>query len=303
MSNWKKTQDRGSPWLIDVIIWIILHLGRTMGRLFLYPIVLYFLFSSTTLVYSKRYLQRNYQYADKKSPNMIDYFRHYYSFSNMLLDRVYFLTGNIQQFDITLHHEQLILDFVNQHQGVVLLGSHLGNFDVLRSLATQHQQVTIRALMYNNEQQNINRAFEKLNPNLKKDVIYIGTPDAMLKVQEDIQQGYVIGMLADRLEQETRTTRCQFLGQSALFPSGPIIVAHLLKAPVILCFALHRQGNQYDVYFHLLSEQVTLPRQNREQALQQLMQHYVQTMEKYALQYPYNWYNFYDFWQDDKINS
>ena len=47
--SWKKTPDRGSLWLIELITWIILHFGRRVGRLFLYPIVTYFImFSSTT---------------------------------------------------------------------------------------------------------------------------------------------------------------------------------------------------------------------------------------------------------------
>ena len=298
-NDWKKTRDRGSPWLIDVIIWIILNLGRTIGRLFLYPIVLYFVLSSSTRHYSKYYLQRNFKTAHKSPPSIIDLFKHYYSFSNMLLDRVFFLTDKVAQFDINYHNEELILNYIEQGTGVVLLGSHLGNFDALRALAGDRDELKIRALMYNNDQQNINRAFEKLNPKLKYDVIHIGTPDAMLQVQEDIKKGYIIGMLADRIEQDDRSVSCQFLGKEVKFPTGPLIVAHLLKAPVVLCFALHKEANQYDIYFHLLAEQVILPRKERAQTLQRLMQQYVTILEQHAINYPYNWYNFYDFWQDD----
>lgn len=296
--KWKQTRDRGSPWLIELIIWIILNLGRTIGRFFLYPIVVYFLLSSPTRRYSRRYLQRNFNRAGKNKPGIVDLFKHYYSFANMLLDRVYFLTGKSSQFEINLHNNDLITDLIKQGRGAVLLGSHLGNFDALRALAHSMDDVKIRALMYNNEQQNINRAFEKLNPELKKDVIYIGTPDAMIQVQEDIQKGYLIGMLADRIEHHDRSVSCQFLGDDVNLPSGPLIVAYLLQAPVVLCFALHRGGNQYDVYFHLLREQIKLPRKKREETLQQLMQEYANILEQHATDYPYNWYNFYDFWQD-----
>jgi len=300
MNNWKTTRDRGSPWLIDVIIWIILNLGRTVGRLFLYPIVLYFVFTSSTRRYSLLYLQRNFKIAGKEKPALSDIFQHYYSFSNMLLDRVFFLTGKTQQFNITIHNEQLVMNYVKQNKGIVLLGSHLGNFDALRALANKHPEVKIRALMYNNNQQNINRAFEKLNPELKNDVIHIGTADAMIQVQEDLQQGYIIGMLADRIEHDERSVSCQFLAQEVKLPSGPLIVAHLLKAPVILCFALHQGGNQYHVYFHQLSERIDLTRKERNSELQILMQQYANILEQHALDYPYNWYNFYDFWNDNE---
>lgn len=296
--EWKKTQDRGSPWLIDLIIWIILNLGRTIGRLFLFPIVLYFVFSSSTRKFSRRYLQRNFKIAGKNKPGLIALYKHYYSFANMLLDRVFFLTGKSHQFDITLHDEHLITDLTKQAKGAVLLGSHLGNFDALRALANEASDVKIRALMYNNDQQKINRAFEKLNPHLKNDVIHIGTADAMLRVQEDIQAGYVIGMLADRIEQDDRSTTCRFMGDEVNLPTGPLIVAYLLKVPVILCFALHRGGNQYDIYFHKLRDKIDLPRQDKNLRLQQLTQEYANILEQHALEHPYNWYNFYDFWED-----
>ena len=296
--NWKKTQDRGSPWLINLIIWIILNLGRTIGRLFLFPIVLYFVLNSSTRKYSKCYLQRNFSTAGKNKPGITALYKHYYSFANMLLDRVFFLTGNTQKFAIKLHNEHLLTDLTHQGKGVVLLGSHLGNFDALRALANKASDIKIRALMYDNEQQNINRAFEKLNPQLKQDVIHIGTPDAMLRVQEDIEAGYIIGMLADRIEQDDRSVSCHFLGDSIKLPTGPLIVAYLLKAPVILCFALHRGGNKYDIYFHKLRDIIDLPRKERELNLQKLMQEYADILEQHAIKYPYNWYNFYDFWQD-----
>jgi len=71
-----------------------------------------------------------------------------------------------------------------------------------------------------------------------------------------------------------------------------------LKAPVIICFALHRGGNRYEVYFHKLRDKIELPRKERDQALQRLMQEYADLLEQHAIESPYNWYNFYDFWQD-----
>lgn len=297
-TDWKQTRDRGSLWLIDFIIWIILNLGKTVGRLFLFPIVLYFILTSSTRRFSWRYLHRNFKAAKKTKPGFVNLFKHYYSFAHMLLDRVYFLTGKSKQFEIKLHNAQLIYDLLAQQKGAILLGSHLGNFDALRALANDRDDINIRALMYNNKQQNINLAFERLNPSLQDDVIPIGTPDAMIRVQEDIEKGYFIGMLADRIEQNDRSTHCQILGKSASLPTGPLIVAHILKAPVILCFALHRGGKHYDIYFHLLSKQIILPRKKRQETLQRLMQEYADILQQHAIDYPYNWYNFYDFWKD-----
>ncbi len=44
------------------------------------------------------------------------------------------------------------------------------------------------------------------------------------------------------------------------------------------------------------AERIDIDRAQREQQLAQWVQRYVARLEHYAKQYPYNWFNFYDFW-------
>jgi len=293
-THWQQTPDRGNLWLIKLVVWIILHLGRRVGRVLLYPIVCYFLAFSSTTPHSRRYLARSLG----RTPRLSDRFRHYYSFANMLLDRVYLIRGQTEAFNITLHGEAILEPLLQKQQGGVLLGSHLGNFDLLRAVAKHHPEVKIKALMQVEQAQKINQVFDALNPRMKEDVIAIGTPDAMLQVKEAIEAGYFVGILADRVAQESRTVQCDFLGQAAAFPSGPILVASLLKAPIILCFGVHRGGRDYDIYFKHFSEAVTFSRKTRTAEMQTMIQRYADEVAVYVKRYPYNWYNFYDFWDE-----
>ncbi len=294
--RWKQTSDRGSLWLIEVITWMILHLGRPVGRFFLYPIVGYFILFSSTTRFSQSYLSRSLG----RQAKWLDVFRHYYSFANMLLDRVYLLSGKTQAFDVHLHGDEIFDDLIKQKKGIILLGSHLGNFDLLRVFSSKYSDLKIKAIMNNNSQQKVNQVFARLNPSLKNEVIYIGDPDSMLSLKEFVQQGNLAGILADRVETDSRTVRCDFFNQATLFPSGPLIVANLIKAPVILCFALHKKNNQYDVYFHLLSHEIKLPRDSRQEKLTEYMSEYAKILELHCKESPYNWYNFYDFWHDEQ---
>ncbi len=293
--SWKKTTDRGSLCLIELITWIILHLGRGVGRLFLYPIVCYFILFSATTRFSRSYLQRSLG----RTPTIIDVFRHYYSFANMLLDRVYLLSGKTQAFDVQLHGDEILDELINKNKGIILLGSHLGNFDLLRIFSTKYSNIKIKAVMNDTSAQKINQVFEKLNPSLKDEVIYIGDPESMLMLKEFVQQGNLAGILADRVETDNRAVSCHFFNQMTQFPGGPLIVASLIQAPVILCFGLHNKNNQYDVYFHLFSEQIHLPRAERQEKLTLYMQEYADILEQHCKDNPYNWYNFYDFWNDE----
>jgi predicted LPLAT superfamily acyltransferase len=121
----------------------------------------------------------------------------------------------------------------------------------------------------------------------------------MLSLKEFVQKGNLAGILADRVETKDRSVQCKFFNQTTLFPTGPLIVASLIQVPVILCFGLHHKNNKYDVYFHLFSHQIELPRKSRQQSLEIYMQEYASILETYCKSTPYNWYNFYDFWQND----
>jgi predicted LPLAT superfamily acyltransferase len=295
VDNWKNIPDRGSLWLINLITHIILLMGRRVGRLFLYPIVTYFILFSSTTRYSRLYLKR----CMGRQARPVDLFRHYYSFANMLLDRVYLLSGRTSAFDVTIHGIEQINRLIKRGDGIILLGSHLGNFDLLRVLSAHYSDIKIKALMNIDNTQKVNQVFEKLNPGLKNDVIEVGRINSMLEVQEFLQQGNLVGMLSDRVEDTARSSRCNFLGKDTFFPTGPFIIAGVLKVPVIMCFALHRKKNCYDIYFQLFDEHIILPGKERQEKLMDYAQRYASCLEEYCKKSPYNWYNFYDFWNDD----
>ena len=102
----------------------------------------------------------------------------------------------------------------------------------------------------------------------------------------------------DRPFGSERSTRCDFLGGSARFPSGPMLTAAVLGVPVAAFFCLQEGDLVYDVHFELLADKVELGAGPRDAALAPWIERYVRRVEAHARQSPYNWFNFYDFWQD-----
>ena len=88
-----------------------------------------------------------------------------------------------------------------------------------------------------------------------------------------------------------------FLGGRATFPTGPVLLASVLNAPVVLFFGLYRGGRRYDVHFEMLGEGIKIKRSNREAEAAVWTQRYVKRLEHYTQSAPYNWFNFYDFWK------
>ncbi|MBV8653201.1 MAG: glycosyltransferase family 2 protein, partial [Alphaproteobacteria bacterium] len=76
----------------------------------------------------------------------------------------------------------------------------------------------------------------------------------------------------------------------------PYILAHLLGCPVYLLFCLREKGG-YRLYFERFAERIELPRgPGRGEALAGHAGRYAGRLADLALLAPFQWYNFFDFW-------
>jgi len=166
----------------------------------------------------------------------------------------------------------------------------------LRTLGVTQQDLPLKVLMNIAHNENITRFFDALNEKIAGTVIVLERPDTLLKVRESLDAGFLIGMLGDRASSDGKTTRCQFLCAPATFPAGPVLLAATMHCPVILFFGLYRGGNSYEIHFENFAEQIVLKHDQRAEDINHWMQRYVARLEHYARLAPYNWFNFYSFW-------
>ncbi len=292
--EWVGKQERSNTLAIRFIVWVALTLGRRIARLFLYPICLYFfLFAGEARTASKKYLRK----VLVREPRVSDGFRHIHTFASTILDRVFLLNGRFDKFDVHAHLDAAAQSMIASKQGCILLGAHLGSFEITRAYADEIDGPPASVVMYEENARKLNSVLKAINPDLDQQVIGLGKVDSMLKVQQALEHGEFIGILADRgLEQGGASVSCDFLGAPAKFPSGPLRMAYMLKSPVLLMVGVYRGGNRYDLYFEELMDMSDsgLP---RNELIRQAQQRYVERIEYYCRDAPYNWFNFYDFWK------
>ena len=296
--SWQDHKEHSNPLALTSIRWIALNLGRPAARLLLYPITLYYLiFAPSQRRSSKHYLARVLQ----RKPTLLDVARHIHCFASTILDRVYLMTGQFEKLDVIFPRENLPLKYSQQGTGCILLGSHLGSFEVLRSYAIKKCPVPIKILMHQGQNPMIVKILNALNPSLKKMIIPIGAPDSLLQVKDAVDAGNAVGMLGDRImgEKIEKTVKCTLLGDEIVLPTAPILIAASLKVPIIVFFGIYKGGNQYQLHFNLLAEKIHLKREQRQQDIQYWMQQYANIVEKQMNAAPFNWFNFYDYWRDE----
>ena len=295
--NWKQRPEGGGRFALRLIIGIALACGRGVGRLLLLPITGYFLLvRGPERRASRDYLGR----VLGRPARLFEVARHLHCFAATLLDRVFLLSECFRRFDVRVHGVDAVHAAMDQGRGVLLLGSHLGSFDALRVLSQLRPDVEVAVVLDKAQNPVITELLAALNPKLAASIIDAGQDGTaiVLAIKEAAERGALIGLLADRVRPGEAAIPCQFLGATAAFPVAPMLIASALKIPVALCFGLYRGGRRYDLHFEMFAEEVQVPRAARATALAALVERFAGRLEHHARLAPYNWFNFYDFWQD-----
>ena len=280
--------------MLRFIIWVALSIGRPIARALLYPICVYYLvFSRRARRAIRPFLIR----ALGRPIRWTDLFRQYYCFASTILDRTYLLAGENHRFDIDIHGVECLKERLAHGQGCILIGSHLGSFEIVRAIGLS-RGIEVQVMMYERNAPMIRDIIRGLNPAVADAVIQTGSPDAMLRVSECLARGGCVGIMADRLLKQDQGVPCMFLGKSAAFPATTMRLMSILKVPTILFFGLYRGGNRYEVHFELFAEEITIDRQHGDEEIQQWTQQYANRLEHYCRLAADNWFNFYDFWAE-----
>jgi predicted LPLAT superfamily acyltransferase len=67
-----------------------------------------------------------------------------------------------------------------------------------------------------------------------------------------------------------------------------------------MLIAVREAPGRYSVFWQELAESARLPRGEREKRASELLAAYAGRLEHFATRYPYQWFNFFDYWGDDK---
>ena len=234
-----------------------------MARLLLHPISLYYLcLAATPRRHSARYLAR----ALGRPARWHDLYRHVHSFASTVLDRVYFVRGQRDVFQLQMQGDAGCDDTLASGQGGFLLGAHLGSFEALHAAGTSFPGMQVTLVMYPDNARKIHSVLQALAPDFKLAVIAIGNPGSTLAIRDALDGGHLVGLLGDRMlapssaalapreSARSNTLQIPFLGRPAAFSDGPLRLAMLLRRRVIFMVGLYLGGNRYDVRFETLAD-------------------------------------------------
>ncbi len=292
-AEWARRAERGSRSLIRFIVWFSRRAGRTPTRMLLVIVTAYFFVTARSARRASReYLRR----CLGRKPALAEEFRLFFRFASTVHDRVFFLGDRFELFDIDVHGAELFGD----GGGALLMGAHLGSFEVIRACARGRARRTVAMAMYEDNARKVQSALAAIAPALQKDIIALGRLDSMLRLRERLEAGALVGVLADRTLGAEPVIELPFLGAPAPFPTGPMRMAAALRRRVFFMIGLYRGGNRYEVRFEPLADFTALDgltRAEREARVHQAVERYVRRLEHYCRIAPDNFFNFHRFWR------
>ncbi|MEZ8383448.1 glycosyltransferase, partial [Vibrio splendidus] len=305
--HWSRTQERGTVLGIKLLLAVYTLLGRGVFNLILRGVMRYYhLTGKRARNASEQYLFQLKAYAEQQNielPAELTSYNHLLSFGHTMLDKLAAWKGDFSVDNLTIHGQDQFESMVENQQGVLILGSHLGNIELCRALGRRHSNIKINALVFTEHAERFNSVMKAVNPQSDLNLIQVTSmgPDTAILLQQKLEQGEWIVIVGDRTStsKESRSVWAEFLGKEAPFPQGPFMLASVLKAPVFLLFGLRDDSQpkpHFNVYFEHFSDKIELPRKTREQSLQQVVQKYANRLEHYTLKAPLQWYNFFNFW-------
>jgi predicted LPLAT superfamily acyltransferase len=296
MSDWRSHKERATPSMVRLIVRLATRLRRPVVRPLLYPIVAYFLLTSPAArAASRDYLRR----VLDRDPGWRDLWRHFFAFASCTLDRIFLLSKRHQSIEVDVDRPEEVRAAVARQTGCLLFVAHFGSAESLRLIAVDRRGLPLSILLDRKHGRILTELLEELNPELARSIIDASErgPQLVLTLKEAVQAGRMLGIMVDRSLASDRSVVVDFLGGRARFPVGPWQMAHALQVPIILGFGVFHGGNRYTAHFELFAESLRLPRENRDAAIAGCAQRYAQRLEQYARSAPYNWFNFYDYWQ------
>jgi predicted LPLAT superfamily acyltransferase len=279
--------------------WFFLTLTRAFGRSVaywvIYPVTLYFIFASPSArTASREFLQRAVGSTGWLS-SMVRSYRHLLSFARTMVDRALFRTRGKTSFQYTeegLHH---IHEAAAAGNGAILLTAHVGNWELAAGLLPGDLGERLAIVAYAGERDRIAQFMKRSGgPQLR--IIDVGRDFlASLEMIRALRGGTLLAVQGDR-PIGGQVVTVPFLGREARFPVGPFLLAAVSGAPLIATFSLQVGPAAYRFFANEPQRLSFTAGQSREAQLRVWVEQYVGVLESLVRQYPYQWFNFYDFW-------
>lgn len=292
MATWQG-KTRGGLLGHQIFVFTLRYLGLHPAYFLLrFVAFYYFIFSRGSNRHIYRYFRDIHHYAPCRARRAV--YRNYYTFGQILIDKVAIYSGFADRFTFDLEDEK---NLAAMDQGGFMISAHIGNWEMAGRKSDRIRK-TLNLLMLDEEHRRIKDLLESVMK--ERNIRIIPLKDDLshlIEIRKVLDSGELVAIHGDRYRDGAKTIPADIMGRPARLPEGPFYLALRMGAPVSFAFAMKAGNKRY--HFHATPpKSYPAPKGRRisEEDLQSIARDYVIALETMLRQYPEQWFNYYDFW-------
>lgn len=292
-SQWKGTTG-GTTWMQKTLVVLfrvvpVEVLYAVMGVVILF----YMIFNRQGYLSSYHWFRRRFGFGPLKA--FAGVYRNHFVFGQVILDRFAMYAGKTFRFDFD--GKEKFDALAAGDSGFMMVSSHVGNYELAGySLPTGGRK--FNALVFAGETETVMK---------NRNIMFGSNSISMIPMAEDmshifalscaLSDGEIVSMPGDRIFGSQKSVRCSFMGKDADFPMGPFALAVQRNVPALAAFVMKTGSRSYRV---ILRELGWGDAEGKAGKIQRMASGFAAELEKVMGQFPYQWFNYFDFWKEDE---
>lgn len=289
--QWSGRTDGGTimqRWLIKLLRWTDV---RVVYFFMAFVIPFYMIFNRKGYRAMRDYFVRR---GDQGLRIVWHVYRNHFVFGQVIIDRFAVYAG--RKFKFVDDGKEMVDACFAENGGFLMLSSHTGNYELAGCTLTSDSK-RVHALVYAGETKAIMESRDRVLGSHSTDMIPVKSDMShIFLMNAAIDNGDAVSMPADRLLGSKKSFPCRFMGSETVLPAGPFVFASQKDIPVFAVFVMKERGIRYRLIVRRVDNDESRKELSVRGKAALLVKNYAEILERVVEQYPYQWFNYYDFW-------
>lgn len=292
MTQWSG-KSKGTILGYKIFVYCIKKLGiRAAYSVLVFVAFYYFVAYPTSFKAMFSYFRHRQQFSFFKA--VLAVYRSYFTFGQVLIDKIAISAGLRSKFTFDFDGIDILKQLLSEGKGGILISAHIGNFEIAEKFfADIDFNCQIHIVTVDQEHSVIKQYLESITDE-KPNVQFIYVKEDMshiFEINDALSKNHLICFTGDRYFEHSKTMQAELLGKEAHFPAGTFMLASRLKTPVAYVYVMKEPNLHYHLYTRRTPE-------FKHRDAQAVLNSYTESVSHMLKKYPYQWFNYFDFWKD-----
>ena len=268
--------------------------GQRLAYFILYPIIFcYILFSPTPHRNLAPYINKRFPQAGWFAKR-IHVYKIIIGLGQMLIDRALLGLKKDRCFNGVFEGLQTLTKIIESGSGAILVLAHVGTWQTAMAHITGIN-TTVHAIMVHDDKAVTKHFYEMGRTRPFQTIDANGFMGGMIEAANILEKGELVLIMGDRAE-GGHTTRTTFLNHPINLPIAAYNLAAITNTPILIAFSAKTGTTSHTLKIWDIIHPHFSGR-DKYTELNRCATRFSQALKQYVEQYPHQWYNFLDIWQ------